>query len=329
MAHEFSSGMFVGEKAWHGLGTVLDKAPETSEEAIKLAGLDWIAEKREMFVLDKGGNNVKVPNQFAVVKTDDDSVLGTVGNRYTILQNSEAFQFFDPIIDQKIGEYETAGALMGNSRVWILAKLTGDFAVDDKKEDVVKRYVLLSNSHDGTGTVIAKITPIRVVCNNTLTAAIRQKGFEGDEVKIRHTKNVGDRVKEASKLLDTINKRYEYLQKVYEAMYQLKLPKVSLLSYVQSVLPDPENVENTKRLQTKRAEIIQLMSDTNLNVKIEDNLWQAYNAVTAYADHVQSGRKNSSEEKHLESTWFGDRAKLKTKALEVAQEFLSDAGVSL
>ncbi len=329
MSHEFVSGFFSVSSAWHGLGKVLDKAPETSAEAIEHAGLNWTAEKREMFIDDKSGNRLKVPDRFAVVKSDDDQIIGTVGNRYTILQNSEAFGFFDPIIEQKIGTYETAGALMDNARVWIMAKLSGDFSVDEKDEDIVKKYVLLANSHDGTGTVIAKITPIRVVCNNTLTAAIREKGFAGDEVKIRHTKSVGERTKEASKLLKTINDRYEYLEKVYKAMYKLKMPKVSMLSYVQQVLPDPENVENPKRTQTKRAEIIQLMSNTDLNIKVEDNLWQAYNAVTAYADHVQSTRKDATEQRHLESTWFGDRAKLKTRALEVAQEFLKNEGVSI
>lgn len=329
MAHEFVSGFFVGEKAWHGLGVVLDKSPDSAEEAIKLAGLDWSAQKQEMYILDDKGNRLVVPDRFAVVKSDDHQVLGTVGNRYTILQNTEAFEFFDPIIDQKIGEYETAGALMDNSRVWVLAKLSGDFTVDSKEEDVVRKYVLLSNTHDGTGTVVAKITPIRVVCNNTLTAAIREKGFAGDEVKIRHTKSVTEKTKEASKLLETINKRYDYLQKVYKAMYELKTPKIKIMEYVQRVLPDPENVDNPKRTQTKRAEILQLVDDTNINVSVEENLWQAYNAVTAYADHVQSTRKNASEARHLESVWFGDRAKLKTKALEVAQEFLREEGVSV
>lgn len=332
MAHEFESGFFSnGQKAWHGLGTVLDDHPETAEEAIKAAGLDWKAEKRPLVARAADGTSVDVPGGFAVMRDSDKSILGVVGNRYTILQNEEAFGFFDPIIENKIGTYETAGSLMGGRRVWILAKLSGDISVGGN-DDVVNKFVLLSNTHDGKGSVVAKVTPIRVVCNNTLTAALRVRGGVGDEVKIRHTKTVQDRTKEASKLLKKINDRYDKLAEIWEAMAQFQLPKTGLLDYMQRVLPDPENVDNPKRTQTKRAEMLHLVSDSNLGGALssaQGTLWGAYNGVTAYADHIQSTRKGATEEKHLENIWFGQKADLKSKALSVAVDFLKEEGVSL
>lgn len=329
MSHDLleNDTMFsVKQVPWHGLGSILQDAPETSEEAIRLAGLDWKAEKKAMYL----GDGSEVPDAYAIVRDTDNAVLGTVGNRYTILQNEEAFGFFDPLITDKIATYETAGSLSGGRRVWILAKMDGEVVVGDN--DKVDKYVLLSNTHDGTGSVIAKITPVRVVCNNTLTAAIRQKGRKTDEIKLRHTKTVNSRVKQASQLLQTVNDTYKQLEEAWRRMAEFELTPVQVLNYFESVLPDPEGVDNPYKTQQKRIEFHQLMKDSSIGGTLstaENTLWGAFNAVTAHATHVKSQRKGATDDKHLSDLWFGSRHNLNNKAFDLAVDIMQDAGVNL
>lgn len=325
MSHEFESGMFVREPAWHTLGTVVDSAP-SAEEAIKLAGLDWHVFKQEMYL----DNRDVVPDAYAMVRDRDSSVLGVVGNRYKALQNSEAFTFFDPIIQDRLAEFETAGSLMGGKRVWILAKLKGEIEVG--KGDAVSKYVLLANSHDGTSNVVAKVSPIRVVCWNTLSAALYMKGAPKDEIKIRHTKSVNDKVKEAAKLLTTVNKAYDSLYKVWKKMTEVEMPATAIVDYFQTVFPDPENSDNPYKTQKIRTELHQLYADSSVGGTLDTSmgtLWGAFNAVTAYVDHVRTNRKDSTEEKHLENAWFGNRKKTRDEAFNVALDYMKKQGVSL
>lgn len=326
MSHEFETGFFTKRPAWHGLGTVLEEAPQTSTEAIKEAGLDWAVKKQMMYL----ASGAVVPGAFALVRETDDSILGTVGNRFEILQNEESFDFFDPLIESGIATYETAGSLQGGSKIWVLAKINGDIAVG--KDDVVKKYVLLSNSHDGKASVTAKITPIRVVCQNTLSYALRKKTHSGDQVRVRHTKNVAEKTKAASMMLKTVNEEYDKLSKVWSAMASIKMPPEKNIEYVQTVFPNPESVKNPYKTLAKRAEIHQLMSDSSLGGTLDGahgTLWGAYNAVTAHADHFVSKRKDSSPSSHLDSAWFGSKNNDKIRAFSVAMDFMKREGISL
>lgn len=182
MAHELeirngkASMMYVGDLPWHGLGTALQK-PATATEAIKAAKLDWEVVKTPVYACV--GNNRLVPtDSFAVVRSDmvdkpECEVLGVVGKDYTPLQNRDAFSFFDPIAGEGAAIYHTAGVLAGGRRVWMLAKLPGETRVIG--DDISHKYLLLFNSHDGSGAVGVKFTPVRVVCQNTLTMALQRE----------------------------------------------------------------------------------------------------------------------------------------------------------
>jgi len=173
--HSFFS---VKEKAWHGLGQIVDRYP-TSAEAIKYAGLDYEVIKSPLFTYgrdetigDNGeiveGNQMPVPNHFATVRTDNHAVLGVVGRDYEIVQNINAFEFFDTIVGGGGGIlYETAGALGKGERIFITAKLPGYIRVG--KQDMIEQYLLLTISHDGFGSITAAFTPVRVVCQNSAT----------------------------------------------------------------------------------------------------------------------------------------------------------------
>jgi phage/plasmid-like protein (TIGR03299 family) len=167
--HSFFS---VKEKAWHGLGQIVEQYP-TSAEAIQFAGLDYEVEKRPLFT--NGLNNelagtvmgihvpkTEIPTYFATVRNDNNEVLGVVGKDYEVVQNVDAFTFFDAIVGGGDGiQYETAGALGKGERIFITAKLPGYIRVGNS--DLIEQYLFLTTSHDGFGSITAAFTPIRIV----------------------------------------------------------------------------------------------------------------------------------------------------------------------
>ena len=159
MADNVESMFSVREKPWHGLGTVVSEAL-TSAEALKEAGLDWRVYQQPIFT-----NFGKVIEGYrANVRSTDDKVLGVVSDRYKVVQNDEAFEFTDELLGEGV-RYETAGSLQGGRKIWLLAKLPEMYVMAG---DRVSSYLVFSNTHDGSGAVRAAITPVRVVCNNTL-----------------------------------------------------------------------------------------------------------------------------------------------------------------
>lgn len=325
MAHGLENGFFVKVPAWHGLGTVVEKAP-TSEEAIKLAGLDWKAEKLPVFL----GNGQLVPDTFAVVRDSDSRVLGTVGNRYEILQNSEAFRFFDPLIDSGAATYESAGSLFDGSKVWVLAKLGNPITIGN--DDTIEKYVLLSSSHDGTGSVTAMVTPIRVVCNNTLSSALRGRKnakAEGNCVSIRHTSSVADRLEQAQSLLATVNETYSNLASTWSAMASVTASDFDVKDFIKRVIPDTKATKSRAEKIRDEIEGILMVQTLGQNLDTTDGtLFGAYNAVTAYATHKRSQRKGANEETHFDSVFFGTGANLIDRAQQVAEEIMIEIGAA-
>lgn len=173
--HSFFS---VKQKAWHGLGQIISDYP-TSAEALQYAGLDFAVEKRPLFTYSSDNFNgdaensiiipeIEVPDFFATIRTDTEQPLGVVGKDYEVVQNVEAFSFFDEIVGASSGIlYETAGALGRGERIFITAKLPDYIKVGRK--DCIEKYLFLTTSHDGTGSIIIAFTPIRIVCQNSTT----------------------------------------------------------------------------------------------------------------------------------------------------------------
>lgn len=168
----------VGETPWHKKGITLYEPPQTSEEAIKHAGLAWEVKKIPIFAPD----GQEIDGYFGVQRSDNNSILGVVGKDYEPMQNTQAFGFFDPLLEDQYAAYETAGSIDEGKIVWVLAKVITDGKFDAVKGDEVHKYLLLSNSHDGSSAINIKFTPVRVVCKNTLNFALSK----GDSTKIRH-----------------------------------------------------------------------------------------------------------------------------------------------
>lgn len=157
----------VRETPWHGLGRIIMDAP-ASREALELAGLDWQVESRNIY----SGTGALIPGYRANVRSTDDAVLGVVSDRYRIVQNEEAFQFTDDLLGEGV-TYETAGSLQGGKKVWMLARLPRKYLIAG---DQVVPYLVIFNSHDGSSGVKVAMTPIRVVCQNTLNLALNSYG---------------------------------------------------------------------------------------------------------------------------------------------------------
>lgn len=188
----------VRETPWHGLGRIIMDAP-ASREALELAGLDWQVESRNIY----SGTGAMIPGYRANVRSTDDAVLGVVSDRYRIVQNEEAFQFTDDLLGEGV-TYETAGSLQGGKKVWMLARLPRKYLIAG---DQVVPYLVIFNSHDGSSGVKVAMTPIRVVCQNTLNLALNTAKRSWTA---RHTENVLLRVQDARETLQLdSNKLYE------------------------------------------------------------------------------------------------------------------------
>lgn len=308
MAAEIESMMYVNQAPWHGLGKKLP-LEVTSAEAIKHAGLDWTVNKVQMKTTF---DNRLVPDFYAAQRTSDGAVLGVVGERYKHIQNVDAFNFFDSIVGAGKAVYHTAGSLQGGKRVWILAKLPGDIVVG--KDDVTEKFLLLSNSHDGSSPLFAFFTPIRVVCQNTLNAALSKKGDKG--ISIRHTTSVEERMKEAENILSAAAEHYDVFGQLAQYLATKQFNTKQLTSLVNTLFPAKEDGESTKGVIAKREQIIYLFDNGRGHDAIKGSAWAALNAVAEYADHDMKMR-NVNADKRTFNAWFGGAALLKQRAQDL------------
>ena len=313
-----ASMFYINEVPWHGLGTKLDK-PATAQEAIQAAHLDWKVVKLPLFA---GSKRIPVTDRFAVVRrTGDliqrtDPVLGVVSNEYTPLQNYQAFQFFDPIVGQNAAIYHTAGALGQGERVWILAKLPGHIRVAG--DDITEKYLLLSNSHDGKSSVTIKFTPVRVVCQNTLTLALN----DGSAWRVSHHSDIHEKLKQANQMLGLINDRFGEMEETFQAMSRVKLDQNRLTEYLTAVYPDQKEPEKQLLVQKDRewSGFFFDQGKGNREPGVAGSLWAGFNGVTEWIDHRKT-RQNSNQ--RLSSAWFGESARIKSRAYSVAVGMLN------
>lgn len=308
-----ASMFYVDEVPWHGLGTKLDR-PATAQEAIQAAHLDWPVVKVPLFA---GSKRIPVPDKFAVVRktsniiAKSDPVLGVVGKDYTPLQNKDAFRFFDAIVEQDAAIYHTAGALGQGERVWILAKLPGHIRVVG--DDITEKYLLLSNSHDGKSSVQIKFTPVRVVCQNTLTLALEG----GSCWRVVHHQDIHDRLKQANQMLGLINDKFTEMEQSFQAMTKVKVNQKMLAEYLAAVYPDSTEPQKQTLVERDRmwSEYFFDQGKGNRMPGVSGTIWGAFNGVTEWLDHRKT-RQN--ENQRLNSAWFGESSRIKSRAYSIA-----------
>jgi len=324
---------YHGEPPWHGLGQRLN-GPATAREAIDAAGLDWEVQKIPLFVIPSNSATV-VPNRYAIVRSDlliagkTPKVLGIVGSSYKLLQNRDAFTFFDDLVGgPEKAVYHTAGALGSGERVWILAKLPGEMLVSEN--DPTEKYLLLSSSHDGESAIQLMFTPIRVVCQNTLAMALSK----GPHIRIPHRAGLEERLRWAAETMGIISDRFTSLEHNFKTLENFRLDTRKAEIYFKSVFPIQKNQMDKpgyawvlERMELGR-KVAQKLFEVGAGSGFQDprhTLWEAYNAVTGYVDHWTRHDSPSMivREKHLNSIWFGEGNRIKTRALQCALELAS------
>jgi phage/plasmid-like protein (TIGR03299 family) len=310
-----ASMFYIDEVPWHGLGTRLNE-PATAQEAITAARLDWEVLKLPLYA---GAARIKVPDRYAVVRRNGlvvdakSPVLGVVSKEYTPLQNHEAFSFFDPIVGQEAAIYHTAGALGQGERVWILAKLPSTMRVAG--DDISEKYLLLSNSHDGKSAVQIKFTPVRVVCQNTLTLALN----EGPAWRVFHHQDIHERLREANQMLGLIDTQFNHLETAFQAMAQVQMNTNRLTEYLSAVYPDPPEPQRKEMVKRDRlwSQYFFDQGRGNRLPGVEGTLWAAFGGVTEWLDHHRTRQK---QDQRLNSVWFGAASRIKQRAYAIAQE---------
>jgi phage/plasmid-like protein (TIGR03299 family) len=312
--HSFFS---VNEKAWHGLGQIVEQYP-TSAEAIRYAGLDYSVEKRPLFtngltnelteiVTTDSQSKIDVPNYFATVRTDNHAVLGVVGKDYEVVQNAGAFEFFDAIVGRGEGIlYETAGALGKGERIFITAKLPDYIKVG--KQDLIEQYLFLTTSHDGFGSITAAFTPVRIVCNNTLNAAMRS---HSNAIKIRHTASANDRLKQAHTLMGIAGSIGGELEELFNHWSKVRISDKQVKKLIQvAMAPNKEVLTHLElgmmdKLSTTYTNIIDHAYDYamgNATQQMETTagtLFGAYNAITGYYQNVRKFKDGEAKFKSI------------------------------
>lgn len=278
------SGMYTGSvPPWVNLGTKVENA-QSSKEAIKLAGLDWKVNPQPLF-LDDG---TEVEGVKANVRSSDNSVLGVVTNRYKIVQNEDAFAFTDMLLGEGV-KYETAGSLSNGKRVWMLAKMDTADILGDK----VEPYLVFTNSHDGKGAVKVAMTPIRVVCQNTLTLALSQATRTWST---KHSGDIAAKLDDARNTLSLAKKYMENLQKEADEMSQIVITHPMLMEYLNKMfLAKKGATERQKANLVRQRETFENIYNNKDDIKkFNGTGWGLINAVGDFIAHTSPMRMTST-----------------------------------
>ena len=316
MGHNINenSRVFTVGRSWHGLGTVVE-TEQTAKEAIKLARLDYNVNMTDLFAGERLSELIKVPTQRAIIREDTREILGVTTEKYKIVQNTEAFSFFDTVVGEGQAIYHSAGALGKGERIWILAKLPNDIIINS--DDVVEKYLCLTNSHDGKSSLRMYFTPVRVVCQNTLNMSMSDAK---NGISIRHTGNIKSKVDQAREVLNISINYYNQFEQIIKQFEDFAMQRESLNKYFDNVLSINDNEEISTRKQNQKHDLLCLFErGKGQKLGNRHSLWKAYNAVTEYTDHKRT-IKNLDKDKtnKLSSIWFGSGAKLKEKAYQEA-----------
>lgn len=316
MSANIQTMAYQGARPWHGLGVEVP-ADVKSAAMIKAAGLDWEVRLDRLMTDDR-----VVTTHKAVVRRDTKQVLGVVGNAYRPVQNRTAFDFLDTVVANGDVQYHTAGALGGGERVWVLAKLPG--VMSPVKGDAVEKFLLFSNSHDGGGALRVMFTPIRVVCQNTLNAAIGQ--FNKKEgVAIRHVGNMDSKIDAAAQALGLARKFYDAVEQSFAKMAGFKISYTQAQAVLDGIFPIKETDRQTRESMVGNAGIQHKILDLSQKGRgsdlpgVKGTAWGLYNAITEYVDHERTTTGKTPDQKaenRLRSQWFGSGAALKSRAFD-------------
>ena len=331
MAHEImeNDNMFsVGETPWHGLGIVLPDAPGI-DEALIYSGLDWVVRVLDLTAkqpVDKAMTGqfqrtiVPIDRFKALQRADTGEVFTVVSDQYKVLQNYQAFDIFRPLVDNGDLRLETAGSLQNGRKVWILAEITTTGQQEVNDGDIIRPFVLLSNSHDGSQAVRMGFTPVRVVCNNTLSMAVTNS--ESKLVKVYHRGDVQGNLTLIRNAMELGTAQFKARIEDYRLMAKKEISQADLRKYLRIILEVPEEVPLDVISRNEKAIMAVLEGGKGLGVRANGpTVWDAYNAVNEWGLYHRGGQ----QDRRLASAWFGEQYKMDLRAFDVALEMAKAA----
>ena len=290
MAANVESMFYVREKPWHGLGTMVAEAPD-SATALRLAGLDWNVVQKD--IMTEGGDGI-IPGFKANVRDTDGSVLGIVTDRYRVVQNAEAFSFTDELLGEGV-RYETAGSFQGGRRAWVLARLPHQYIINGEE---ISPYLVFMNAHDGSGAIKAAMTPVRVVCQNTLNLALSTAKRSWS---FNHTGDISGKLAEARDTLLYAGQYMAELGKTFGKLGQIRLSDGRVTEFISTLIPDadgasPQQRRNIRRMQEDmRARYY----DAPDLADVGKNGYRFINAVSDFATHAKPLRERANYKESL------------------------------
>jgi phage/plasmid-like protein (TIGR03299 family) len=317
MAHLVETIAYAGEVPWHGLGVPVNN-DLTPEEILKKADLNWTVEAMPLYA-KVGKKHVLVPEKNALVRSSDERVLTIISDDWKPVQNTEAFDFFKDFVKNGDMEMNTAGSLRDGNMVWALAKVKESFSLF-KGKDVVESYLLFSNPHEYGKSIDIRFTPIRVVCNNTLTLSLSSKS----DMMVRLNHRRAFDAEQVKQTLGIAHNKLTQYKDVAEFLASKRYSEQSVLEYLKKLFPH-SNTQTQANDNDKMSRPARLSYDslhTQPGAKMgEGTWWQAFNSVTFNTDHVL-GHSNKTR---MNSVWYGPMRNKKIEALELATEFAKAA----
>ena len=289
MAANVETMFYTREKPWHGLGTMVAEAPN-SKDALRLAGLNWKVLQEPVYT----ENEELIQGYKANVRDTDRKVLGVVTDRYKEIQNEEPFAFTDTLLGEGV-RYETAGSLQEGRRVWMLARLPREFIIGGER---ISPYMVFSNTHDGSGAVKTALTPIRVVCNNTLNLALRTAKRSWSMI---HTGDISGKIEEAKNTLFLADEYMTALGQEFENLRKIKLSEKQVLDYIKILLPMEENYSLLQKrgVEKLRADMKMRYFDAPDLKDVGNNGYRFVNAVSDFATHSTPRRKTANYKENI------------------------------
>lgn len=304
--------MFAGELPWHGLGNKVDETISITD-AIDASGLNWEVGLKDIQTVD----GIALPEK-ATYRKSDGKIYGVVGPRYVPLQNRDAFDWFQPFLDAGECNLHTAGSLHEGEKVWVLAQLNRDCS-QIVGDDNVCKFILLSNSHNGTTAIRVGYTPIRVVCANTMAMA-HSKTSGSKLIRIRHTRSQKTNMEKVRDIMDNINAEFEATAEQYRFLASRNFSARDIEAYVKVVLGVEKKVAEDISTRTKNiiAEIMTRIEGPKQSLAgVKGTWWAAYNGFNEYLNYS----KGRNTDNRIDSLWFGEGAKDNTDAFTAALEF--------
>lgn len=338
MAHMVETMAYAGEVPWHGLGTQVDETM-SPEEMLKAAQIDWTVSKRPAYTIDKPdvwnlndptseASFLRAPDQYFLVRDSDNKILSPCGEGYVPFQNAEVMNFFKKFTDAGHMTMETAGSLKEGKDIWGLAKLTDKFSLAG--DDEVGGYLLLNNSHQVGKAMTVMFTPIRVVCNNTLTMALNTQGHR---FRVLHLQMFDEEIhKAAEEALGISGQQMAQFKEQSEFLANKRAKDFDVSNFIAELLqpnllierakaPNPDALPPLHQEFARTAELVHEAVETSPGASMSSakgTWWGALNAVTYVVDHQ---KKSMAEGNALHSAWFGSGANTKRKALTKALEY--------